>query len=68
MNQTGHAAAGTTASATLSTARKVVRIGVLSSITKLDPREALDNISGLVLEQIFETPYTIAYAKYAQKT
>ena len=65
MNQTGHAAAGTTASATLSTARKVVRIGVLSSITKLDPREALDNISGLVLEQIFETPYTIAAGETA---
>ncbi len=42
---------GTTASA------KVVRVGILSSISKLDPREAVDNISGLVLAQIFEPPY-----------
>lgn len=41
-------------------AAKTVRVGVLSSITKLDPREAVDNISGLVLGQIFEAPYAIA--------
>ena len=60
MNPTGQNAAGIAASATISAAaKKVVRVGVLSSITKLDPREADDNISGLVLEQIFETPYSI---------
>src|SRR5215212_9734343 len=37
-----------------------VRVGILSSIGKLDPREAVDNISGMILGQIFETPYTIA--------
>jgi peptide/nickel transport system substrate-binding protein len=38
---------------------KIVRIGVLGAISKLDPREAVDNISSMVLGQIFETPYTI---------
>ncbi|HEX8408250.1 MAG TPA: ABC transporter substrate-binding protein [Thermoanaerobaculia bacterium] len=32
----------------------------MSSISKLDPREAVDNISGMVLGQIFEAPYGIA--------
>jgi small GTP-binding protein len=41
------------------TAKKIVRIGVLSSITKLDPRDAVDNISGMVLDQIFEAPYAL---------
>jgi len=50
----------TTASATVPVAAKVVRVGVLSSMSKLDPREAVDNISGLVLGQIFEAPYSIA--------
>jgi ABC-type transport system substrate-binding protein len=39
---------------------KEIRVGVLSSITKLDPREAVDNISSLVLGQIFESPYAVA--------
>jgi len=39
---------------------KIVRVGVLSSISKLDPREAVDSISGMVLDQIFEAPYAIA--------
>ncbi|HYI09384.1 MAG TPA: ABC transporter substrate-binding protein [Thermoanaerobaculia bacterium] len=39
---------------------KVVRIGVLSAIGKLDPRDAIDDISGLILGQVFETPYTLA--------
>lgn len=41
-------------------ATKTVRVGVLSPIGKLDPRDAVDNISGMILGQIFETPYTIA--------
>lgn len=40
-------------------AAKTLRIGILSSIGKLDPRDAVDSISGLILGQIFETPYTI---------
>jgi ABC-type transport system substrate-binding protein len=39
---------------------RLLRVGVLSSISKLDPREAVDNISGMVLGQIFEAPYGIA--------
>ena len=39
---------------------KIVRVGILSSIGKIDPREAVDNISGMILGQIFETPYAIA--------
>ena len=41
-------------------ATKTIRVGVLSPIGKLDPREAVDNISGMILGQVFETPYTIA--------
>jgi ABC-type transport system substrate-binding protein len=52
------------ASATVSAARSV-RIGVLSGISKLDPRDAVDNISGLVLSQIFEAPYAIAAGETA---
>lgn len=39
---------------------RLLRVGVLSSISKLDPREAVDNISGMILGQIFEAPYAIA--------
>jgi ABC-type transport system substrate-binding protein len=47
--------------ATLATAtKKIVRTGILSSISKLDPREAADSISGMVLGQIFEPPYALA--------
>lgn len=38
---------------------KVVRMGILSSIEHLDPRDAVDDISGLVLGQVFEAPYVI---------
>jgi len=38
---------------------KVLRVGTLSSIAKIDPRDAADNISGMVLEQIFEPPYIL---------
>lgn len=41
-------------------AAKVVRVGMLSAISKLDPRESADSISDLVLGQVFETPYAIA--------
>jgi ABC-type transport system substrate-binding protein len=46
--------------ATATAVSKVVRIGVLSAIGKLDPRDAVDDISGMVLSQVFETPYTLA--------
>ena len=36
---------------------KVVRVGVLSRLTKLDPREAVDYVSATILSQIFDTPY-----------
>jgi peptide/nickel transport system substrate-binding protein len=39
--------------------KKVVRVGVLAPIGKLDPREAVDNVSNLVLGQIFEAPYAV---------
>lgn len=38
---------------------RIVRVGVLSPISKLDIREAIDSISGLVLGQIYETPYAM---------
>jgi ABC-type transport system substrate-binding protein len=34
-----------------------LRVGVLSPINKLDPRDAVDYVSAVVLAQIFETPY-----------
>jgi ABC-type transport system substrate-binding protein len=39
--------------------RKVVRVGILSPIGKLDPREAVDNVSNLILGQIFEPAYAV---------
>jgi ABC-type transport system substrate-binding protein len=49
------------ASAVAAATTKVVRVrvGVLSAISKLDPREAIDHISNMVLGQVFETPYAI---------
>src|ERR1041385_5840160 len=38
---------------------KVLRVGTLSSIASIDPRDAEDNISGMVLEQVFEPPYRL---------
>lgn len=38
---------------------RTARVGILSPMSKLDPREAVDNISSLVLGQIFEAPYGI---------
>jgi ABC-type transport system substrate-binding protein len=40
-------------------ARRVLRVGILSAMTKIDPREAVDNVSGMVLGQIFEAPYAL---------
>lgn len=47
-------------SATATAVSRVLRVGILSAIGKLDPREAVDNISGMILGQIFEAPYAIA--------
>jgi len=47
-------------SAVVTARSKIVRVGVLSAISKLDLREAIDSISGMVLGQIFEAPYAIA--------
>jgi ABC-type transport system substrate-binding protein len=41
------------------TARRSLRIGVLSAVGTLDPREAGDTITSLVLGQIFEGPYAM---------
>lgn len=40
-------------------ARKAIRIGVLSGIGSLDPRQAGDTITAVILEQVFESPYTV---------
>ncbi|HYH05960.1 MAG TPA: ABC transporter substrate-binding protein [Thermoanaerobaculia bacterium] len=37
----------------------VVRVGILSPIANLDPREAVDSISGMLLGQIYEAPYAV---------
>jgi ABC-type transport system substrate-binding protein len=44
---------------------RVIRVGVLSGVSKLDPREAIDNVSGMVLGQVFEAPYGIAAGETA---
>src|SRR4051794_1411794 len=44
---------------------KVLRVGTLSSIARIDPRDADDSISGMVLEQIFESPYLLAAGEAA---
>jgi ABC-type transport system substrate-binding protein len=41
-------------------AMRTLRVGVLSAISRLDPREAVDNISGMILGQVFQAPYGIA--------
>src|SRR3954466_15495798 len=42
-----------------SAAGRILRVGILSAMAKIDPREAVDNVSGMVLGQIFEAPYTL---------
>jgi peptide/nickel transport system substrate-binding protein len=39
---------------------KIIRVGILAPIEKLDPREAVDNVSNLILGQIFEPAYAVA--------
>jgi peptide/nickel transport system substrate-binding protein len=39
--------------------KTTLRVGVLSALGTLDPREAGDTITGLVLGQIFEKPYAM---------
>jgi ABC-type transport system substrate-binding protein len=46
-------------SAVAAATSRVVRVGVLSAISKLDLREAIDSISGMVLGQVYEAPYAI---------
>jgi ABC-type transport system substrate-binding protein len=36
---------------------KLIRVGILSPINKLDPRDAVDYVSAVVLAQVFDTPY-----------
>jgi ABC-type transport system substrate-binding protein len=40
-------------------AGRILRVGILSAMAKIDPREAVDNVSGMVLGQIFESPYAL---------
>lgn len=40
-------------------ARRILRVGILSAMTRIDPRDAVDQVSGMVLDQIFEAPYTL---------
>ncbi|HEX6100895.1 MAG TPA: ABC transporter substrate-binding protein [Thermoanaerobaculia bacterium] len=46
-------------SAVAAATSKVVRVGLLSAICKIDPRDSADSISDLILGQVFETPYAI---------
>jgi len=36
---------------------RVVRVGIPGTINDLDPRKAVDYVSGVILDQIFEPPY-----------
>lgn len=40
-------------------ARRILRVGILSAMTRIDPRDAVDQVSGMVLDQVFEAPYTL---------
>ena len=46
-------------SAVATAASQVVRVGLLSAMSKIDPRESADNISDLILGQVFDAPYAI---------
>jgi peptide/nickel transport system substrate-binding protein len=39
--------------------RKSLRVGILSGIGSLDPRQAGDTITAIILEQVFESPYNV---------
>ena len=38
---------------------KTVRVGLLSAISAIDPRESADSISDQILSQVFDAPYAI---------
>lgn len=40
-------------------ARRILRVGILSAMTRIDPRDAVDHVSGMVLDQIYEPPYLL---------
>lgn len=40
--------------------RKVLRVGVTAPPLNVDPKEAVDTVSGLVTTQVFEMPYVVA--------
>lgn len=44
---------------TSASSRKALRIGILSGIGSLDPRQAGDTITAIILEQVFESPYVV---------
>jgi len=44
---------------TPASSRKSIRIGILSAIGSLDPRQAGDTITAIILEQVFESPYVV---------
>jgi ABC-type transport system substrate-binding protein len=50
---------GTSSVQTPAADRKSIRIGILSAIGSLDPRQAGDTITAIILEQVFESPYTV---------
>ena len=39
---------------------KSIHVGVLSGMTALDPRDATDNVTGMILGQIYEPPYAMS--------
>ena len=41
----------------MTVATRSMRVGVLTPISELDPRIAVDYVSGMILDQIFEPPY-----------
>ncbi len=45
-----------------------IRVGLPGTLSVLDPRKAVDYVSGLVLDQIFDAPYTAAAAGDASTT
>jgi ABC-type transport system substrate-binding protein len=43
----------------IGSSRKSINIGILSAIGALDPRQAGDTITAIILEQVFESPYIV---------
>jgi len=44
---------------------KIIRVGIVNPIGKLDPRQAVDNVSNLILGQIFEPAYSVTAGETA---